>query len=140
MQFWDAAAATIALDRVLILPQFVCYCDEGWLSGQCERAGVVNQSLPFNCPPDYVVNLLNMDDDPLHFGVSLKWRESTFLSHSKTPVATKVQHFAMHHTFHTLLLCAYMNVLSTMIVLLSVLQALKKSILQQAFDSTVIVL
>ncbi len=97
MQFWNAAGAAVALNRTLILPQFTCYCDELWYWSlevnpgyKCRYVGARNQTLPFECPHDMVVNLLQLDDDPAKFGAAVKYRESTFVDNPRTPQAIKV--------------------------------------------------
>jgi hypothetical protein len=97
MQFWNAAAAAVALNRTLILPQFTCYCDELWYwslevnpAYKCRYVGARNQTLPFQCPHDMVVNLLQLDDAPAKFGAAVKYRESTFMDNPRTPQAIKV--------------------------------------------------
>ncbi|DBA89705.1 TPA: hypothetical protein ACH3X2_004594 [Trebouxia sp. C0005] len=95
-QFWNAAGAAVALNRTLILPQFTCYCDELWYWSlevnpgyKCRYVGARNQTLPFQCPHDMVVNLLQLDDVPAKFGAAVKYRESTFLDNPRTPQAIK---------------------------------------------------
>lgn len=44
LQFWEAAAATVALNRVLVLPRFVRYCDEGWKLGRYITASLQQHS------------------------------------------------------------------------------------------------
>ena len=31
LQFWKAAATAVALKRIIILPKFLCFCDELWM-------------------------------------------------------------------------------------------------------------
>ncbi|DBA94310.1 TPA: hypothetical protein ACH3X1_001922 [Trebouxia sp. C0004] len=95
-QFWNAAGAAVALNRTLILPRFTCYCDELWYWSlevnpgyKCRYVGARNQTLPFLCPHDMVVNLLQLDDEPTKFGAAVKYRESTFMENPRTPQAIK---------------------------------------------------
>ena len=97
MQFWDAAAAAVALNRTLILPTFTCYCDELWYwslevkpSCGCRWPGARNQTLPFACPHDQLVNYLQLEDNPAKYGSPVRYRESTFLENPRTPSAIKV--------------------------------------------------
>ena len=97
VQFWAAAGAAVALNRVLILPTFLCYCDELWWwslevssNWKCRWPGAHNQTLPFRCPVDTIVNLLQVDDEPNKHGVVLKYRESSFLDNPRTPDAIRV--------------------------------------------------
>lgn len=97
VQFWAAAGAAVALNRVLVLPTFLCYCDELWWwslevssSWKCRWPGAHNQTLPFRCPVDTIVNLLQVDDEPNKHGVVLKYRESSFLDNPRTPDAIRV--------------------------------------------------
>lgn len=101
MQFWAAAATAVALNRVLILPTFLCYCDEFWgwslevaPSWQCRWAGAHNQTLPFHCPIDTIVNLMQVADEPARHGAAFTYRESSFLTNPNTPTAIKVHLFA----------------------------------------------
>ena len=97
MQFWDAAGAAVALNRTLILPTFTCYCDELWYwslevkpSYGCRWPGARNQTLPFACPHDQLVNYLQLEDNPAKYGSPVRYRESTFLNNPRTPAAIKV--------------------------------------------------
>lgn len=51
-----AAAAAIALSRIVILPTFLCswvsFGDDSW---QCKWAGALDQTLPFHCPIDTIM-------------------------------------------------------------------------------------
>ncbi|KAL3151812.1 hypothetical protein ABBQ38_012780 [Trebouxia sp. C0009 RCD-2024] len=95
-QFWDAAGAAVALNRTLILPTFTCYCDELWYwalevspSYRCRWPGARNQTLPFACPHDQLINYLQLDDHPKRFGAAVRYRESTFLENPRTPAGIK---------------------------------------------------
>ena len=97
MQFWDAAGAAVALNRTLILPTFTCYCDELWYwslevkpSYGCRWPGAKNQTLPFVCPHDQLVNYLQLEDSPAKYGSPVQYRESSFLDNPRTPAAIKV--------------------------------------------------
>ena len=97
MQFWDAAGAAVALNRTLILPTLTCYCDELWYwalevnpSYGCRWPGARNQTLPFACPHDQLINYLQLDDYPKRFGAAVRYRESTFLENPRTPATIKV--------------------------------------------------
>ena len=88
----------MALNRTLILPQFTCYCDEIWYWSlevnpgyKCRYIGARNQTLPFACPHDHIVNLLQLDDEPSRFGAAVRYRESSFMENSRTPNAIKVR-------------------------------------------------
>ena len=102
LQFWDAAAAAVALNRTLILPQFTCHCDELWHwsldhtpQWVCRYVGATNMTLPFTCPQDTVLKLLNLYDQPSKYGVAVRFRESVFLQNPRTPVAIKVQQISL---------------------------------------------
>ena len=97
LQFWDAAGAAVALNRTLIFPTFTCFCDELWPwsmeyrpAYKCRWPGAKNQTLPFACPHDQLVNYLQLDDDPSRYGAAVRYRESTFLDNPRTPETTKV--------------------------------------------------
>lgn len=98
MQFWDAAGAAVALNRTLILPTFTCYCDELWYwslevkpSYGCRWPGAKNQTLPYACPHDQLVNYLQLEDNPAKYGSPVRYRESSFLENPRTPTAIKVR-------------------------------------------------
>ena len=106
LQFWDAAAAAVALNRTLILPQFTCYCDELWHwsldhtpQWVCRYVGATNMTLPFTCPQDTVLKLLNLYDQPSKYGVAVRYRESVFLQNPRTPPAIKVQQIWPNQSF-----------------------------------------
>lgn len=87
----------MALNRTLILPQFTCYCDDLWYWSlevnpgyKCRYIGARNQTLPFQCPHDLVLNYLQLNDQPAKFGAAVNYRESTFLDNPRTPSAIKV--------------------------------------------------
>ena len=59
----DALALARALDRILILPRWTCYCDKLWagsddiLRMKCMYPGSQDDNfLPFNCPMDHVLS------------------------------------------------------------------------------------
>jgi hypothetical protein len=95
-QFWQAAALAVALERILVLPKFRCFCDETWpyVMEQpsrvgCRFPGAWRQPLPFYCPQDSVLNILNLNDIPEKFGPVVQYRESTFLDNPRTPSEVK---------------------------------------------------
>ena len=69
LQFWKAAATAVALKRIIILPKFLCFCDELWMYAledkedvKCKYASgvlrscllatnavVLQQTVPNNC-------------------------------------------------------------------------------------------
>ncbi len=108
VQFWYAAGVAVALSRVLILPRFVCYCDELWhlsleVSPQwlCRYPGAVKQILPFHCSADSVLNYPRLDDLPSQHGTAVHYRESTLMDSPKLPQSFKVWsqlQFACHFT------------------------------------------
>ena len=71
-----AAAIARALDRVLILPPFLCGLDRVWFPHFGRFPGSQFQ-LPFVCPLDHVVAVENMDASLV--------REHSFLSHPELP-------------------------------------------------------
>ena len=71
-----AAAIARALDRVLILPPFLCGLDRVWFPHFGRFPGSQFQ-LPFVCPLDHVVAVENMDASLV--------REHSFLSHPEVP-------------------------------------------------------
>lgn len=119
-QFYAAAAVAAALGRVLILPQFQCYCykdpDSGengladWLSsgsssaagGQqqqqwsCRAPGDDASELPFDCTMDQIFSpQLLYRHSAVFAGRPLNFRESSFLTNPRAPswlrhAATKI--------------------------------------------------
>jgi len=97
VQFWYAAGVAVALSPVLILPRFMCYCDELWhlsleVSPQwlCRYPGAVKQTLPFHCSADSVLNYPRLDDLPSQHGTAVHYRESTLMESPKLPQSFKV--------------------------------------------------
>ena len=87
----------MALNRVLILPLFMCYCDKLWhqsleVSPQwlCRYPGAVQQILPFQCSADDVLNYPKLDDLPNQHGAAVHYRESTLMKSPKLPERFKV--------------------------------------------------
>ncbi|DBA68117.1 TPA: hypothetical protein ACH3X2_013926 [Trebouxia sp. C0005] len=102
-QFWYAAGVAVALSRVLILPRFMCYCDELWhlsleVSPQwlCRYPGAVRQTLPFHCSADSVLNYPRLDDLPSQHGAPVHYRESTLMDSPKLPQSFKADVVRVH--------------------------------------------
>ena len=54
----DALALAIALNRTLVLPRMLCYCDNIWKEMKhCRVGGAFGMTLPFDCPADHIINL-----------------------------------------------------------------------------------
>ena len=54
----DALALAIALNRTLVLPRMLCYCDNIWKEMKhCRVGGAFGMTLPFDCPADHIMNL-----------------------------------------------------------------------------------
>jgi len=73
----DALGLAIALNRTLVLPRMMCYCDNIWKEMKhCKVGGAFGMVLPFDCPADHILNLVNWfgPDAPVAF------REPGFLS------------------------------------------------------------
>ena len=52
----DALALARAMGRVLVLPNFFCFCDRFWAPvEQCRIPGQLHLDLPFVCPTDHVL-------------------------------------------------------------------------------------
>ncbi|KAA6421283.1 MAG: glycosyltransferase family 77 [Trebouxia sp. A1-2] len=103
VQFWYAAGVAVALSRVLILPRFMCYCDELWhlsleVSPQwlCRYPGAVRQTLPFHCSADSVLNYPRLDDLPSQHGAPVHYRESTLMDSPKLPQSFKADVVRVH--------------------------------------------
>jgi len=73
----DAIALAIALNRTLVLPRMMCYCDNIWKEMKhCRVGGAFGMTLPFDCPADHIINL------PAWFSpqMPVAFREPAFLS------------------------------------------------------------
>ena len=73
----DALALAIALNRTLVMPRMLCYCDNIWKEMKhCRVGGAFGMTLPFDCPADHIINL------PRWFApdVPIAFREPGFLS------------------------------------------------------------
>ncbi len=82
----DALALAIALNRTLVLPRMLCYCDNIWKEMKhCRVGGAFGMTLPFDCPADHILNL------PAWFrkDVPITFREPGFLSDPRLSPAIK---------------------------------------------------
>ncbi|KAL1518521.1 hypothetical protein AB1Y20_002810 [Prymnesium parvum] len=73
----DALALAISLNRTLVLPRMVCYCDNIWKEMKhCRVGGAFGMTLPFDCPADHILNL------PAWFSptMPISFREPGFLT------------------------------------------------------------
>ncbi|DBA91286.1 TPA: hypothetical protein ACH3X2_004051 [Trebouxia sp. C0005] len=102
-QFWYAAGVAVALSRVLILPLFICYCDELWHQSLevsphwlCRYPGAERQILPFQCSADEVLNYPKLDDLPSQHGAAVHYRESTLMKSPKLPEIFKADIIRVH--------------------------------------------
>ena len=72
-----------ALNRQLILPRMLCYCDFMWKEMKsCRVGGAETMRLPFECPMDHVYDTPRWFETP-ELGVTV--RESTFLDSPRVP-------------------------------------------------------
>ena len=77
----DALGLAIALNRTLILPRMLCYCDNIWKEMKhCRVGGAFGMTLPFDCPADHIINL------PAWFSADMPiaFREPGFLTDPRT--------------------------------------------------------
>ena len=82
----DALALAIALNRTLVLPRMMCYCDNIWKEMKhCRVGGAFDMTLPFDCPADHILNLVNWFDVSL----PIEFREPAFLSDPRVPEAIR---------------------------------------------------
>ena len=73
-----------ALNREVILPRMLCYCDFMWKEMKaCRVGGAETMRLPFDCPMDHVLDTPRWFEDIARLGVSV--REANFLSHPNVP-------------------------------------------------------
>lgn len=73
----DSLAFAIALNRTLVLPRMLCYCDNIWKEMKhCRVGGAFDMTLPFDCPADHIINLVGWFDGSL----PIDFREPGFLS------------------------------------------------------------
>ena len=82
----DALGLAIALNRTLVLPRMLCYCDNIWKEMKhCRVGGAFGMTLPFDCPADHIINLPRwfQGDMPIEF------REAGFLTDPRLSPAIK---------------------------------------------------
>jgi len=82
----DAIGLAIALNRTLVLPRMLCYCDNIWKEMKhCRVGGAFGMTLPFDCPADHILNLPSWfsNDMPIAF------REAGFLTDPRLSPAIK---------------------------------------------------
>ena len=73
----DALGLAIALNRTLIMPRMLCYCDNIWKEMKhCRVGGAFGMTLPFDCPADHIINLARWFDPD----VPIAFREPGFLT------------------------------------------------------------
>jgi hypothetical protein len=89
----NALALARVLDRTLIVPPFLCYCDRWWgnVLPTCLIPGS-DQTLPFQCPMDHLFFLPNWD-------TRVQWREHSFLSNPRVPDAVRNSRYALRQTW-----------------------------------------
>lgn len=76
----------VTLNRTVILPKLMCYCDRYWGPvHECRVPGAVQTRLPFVCPLDHILEPFHFDDDRDKFGPPIRFREHSFLDNSNTP-------------------------------------------------------
>jgi len=86
LQMRDLFAMAMALNRTVILPRLVCYCDRYWGPlDECRVPGAMQTRLPFVCPLDHIFEPFHFDDDPKKFGPPVRFREHSFLDSQDTP-------------------------------------------------------
>lgn len=73
----DAIGLAIALNRTLVLPRMLCYCDNIWKEMKhCRVGGAFGMTLPFDCPADHIIQLVSWYAD----SVPIAFREPGFLT------------------------------------------------------------
>lgn len=86
VQVRDVFAMAATLNRTVILPKLMCYCDRYWGPvDACRIPGAPQTRLPFVCPLDHVLEPFHMDDDPDKFGPPIRFREHSFLDSKQVP-------------------------------------------------------
>lgn len=82
----NAFALAKILDRIVILPRLLCYCDMYWGSPtlpDCITWGS-DLTLPFECPADNIFNL------PFWDWAKREWREYSFLDNPRVPDSVRL--------------------------------------------------
>ncbi len=75
----DALGLAIALNRTLVMPRMLCYCDNIWKEMKhCRVGGAFDMTLPFDCPADHIIPLAKWFESDFPEGFS--FREPGFLS------------------------------------------------------------
>eukprot|EP00892_Ulva_mutabilis_P012572 jgi/Ulvmu1/9688/UM055_0026.1 len=82
-QMRDAFALARALNRTLVLPRFLCYCDQDWYASVLKGCRVDGSDLaqPFVCPLDVLLNPGALD------AARLPYRMESYLRDPRTPAA-----------------------------------------------------
>jgi hypothetical protein len=53
----------VAMNRTLVLPRLLCFCDRYWGPvEQCKVPGAFATELPFTCPMDHIMEPFHFDD------------------------------------------------------------------------------
>ena len=83
-------ALAIALNRTLVLPAALCYCDLNWAEMRaCRVPGAEAMPLPFECPIDHLLEL-----PAWHRQTLVRWRPPRYLRHSRRIAPASVQRVA----------------------------------------------
>lgn len=88
----DALALAIALNRTLVLPRMLCYCDNIWKEMKhCRVGGAFDMTLPFDCPADHIINLVGWFDGSLPI---VRHRPGPSNQHPRLPMPTRAPYAA----------------------------------------------
>jgi|APGre2960657444_1045066.scaffolds.fasta_scaffold03195_3 hypothetical protein len=80
----DAFALAIALNRTLVLPDMLCFCDRyWWLTHACRMPGAESMPLPLACPLDHLYDIGRWYEQGLSF------REAGFMGNPRVPLQLK---------------------------------------------------
>ena len=88
----DALALAIALNRTLVMPRMLCYCDNIWKEMKhCRVGGAFGMTLPFDCPADHILNLPAWFDGSLPIDNWVAWAfSSTYFTCLVPGIGTKL--------------------------------------------------
>jgi len=82
----DALGLAIALNRTLVLPRMLCYCDNIWKEMKhCRVGGAFGMTLPFDCPADHILQLPSWFQSNL----PISFREPGFLTDPRVASSIK---------------------------------------------------
>ncbi|KAI3429380.1 hypothetical protein D9Q98_005475 [Chlorella vulgaris] len=85
-QLRTAFQLAVALNRTIIMPKLLSWCDRYWGPVEfCQVPGAFKSRLPFVAPMDHVLEPFHFDDTPDGVCPPISYREYSFLANERTP-------------------------------------------------------